>query len=265
MKKPMKFKRYEGGGEIADKESGLKASKGDDVGFFQRLRMGNIDDPSSEAYKRFGAGASQLTPRKVSIGDAAYEDDRLQKRAMERSRLMQQDISAGSDFKGRPQDEGYRPNEGTAKERAMLEGARDYGKITESGDQGSGGPGSSRVVKAPTKAAPKPSTKLIDPSNIKSGRRFDDEGLIDPSNIKSGRREFEESQKKPVDETKLSLSERMKLSRDRSKSGSGPTDKRSVNERVRSTFGMKSGGSVSSASRRADGIATKGKTRGRMC
>jgi hypothetical protein len=28
---------------------------------------------------------------------------------------------------------------------------------------------------------------------------------------------------------------------------------------------MKSGGSVSSASKRADGIATKGKTKGRMC
>lgn len=31
------------------------------------------------------------------------------------------------------------------------------------------------------------------------------------------------------------------------------------------SLGMKRGGSVSSASRRADGIATKGKTRGRMC
>jgi hypothetical protein len=29
--------------------------------------------------------------------------------------------------------------------------------------------------------------------------------------------------------------------------------------------GYKSGGSVSSASSRADGIATKGKTRGKMC
>lgn len=31
------------------------------------------------------------------------------------------------------------------------------------------------------------------------------------------------------------------------------------------SLGLKSGGSVSSASRRADGIATKGKTRGKMC
>lgn len=53
-----------------------------------------------------------------------------------------------------------------------------------------------------------------------------------------------------------------------------PTDNRSVNERIKESLGMKkggavkkmaSGGSVSSASRRADGIATKGKTRGRMC
>lgn len=49
-------KRFAEGGLSEDKEAGLKASKGEDVGFFERLRMGNIDDPKSEAYKRFGAG-----------------------------------------------------------------------------------------------------------------------------------------------------------------------------------------------------------------
>lgn len=39
-----------------DKAAGLKASEGEKVGFFERLRMGNIDDPNSEAYRRFGAG-----------------------------------------------------------------------------------------------------------------------------------------------------------------------------------------------------------------
>jgi hypothetical protein len=163
-----------------------------------------------------------------------------------------------------------RINSAKERMRAEAEGARDAGKITESGNQGFGGPGSSRTVKAPKPAVvtkeelaksgydnlrdylnakqgltrrkdPKSSSpKLIDPSNIRSGPRFDDEGLIDPSNIRSGRREFEESQiaPAPVDVTKLSLAERMK---------------------------MKSGGSVSSASKRADGIATKGKTRGRLC
>ena len=72
MKKPMKkFKRYEGGGtvmgemdpkEAAAKEAGLRASKGEDVGFFERMRMGNIDQPGSEAYNRFGAGRGRATP-----------------------------------------------------------------------------------------------------------------------------------------------------------------------------------------------------------
>jgi len=85
-----------------------------------------------------------------------------------------------------------------------------------------------------------------------------------------------------VDETKLSVNERIKRNFEKNlgsaRSGSGPTDTRSVNERIRSglrsVFGMKkggaakkmaSGGSTSSASKRADGIASKGKTRGKMC
>ena len=67
----------------------------------------------------------------------------------------------------------------------------------------------------------------------------------------------------PVDVTKLSVAERRKMSRDNPSVG-GPTDRRSVSERLRSAFGMKSGGSVGSASRRGDGIATKGKTKGTM-
>jgi hypothetical protein len=73
------------------------------------------------------------------------------------------------------------------------------------------------------------------------------------------------SETKPAakpDVTKMSLSERMKASRESARSGSGPTDTRSVSQRLRSAFGMAKGGSASS---RADGIAMKGKTRGKMC
>jgi hypothetical protein len=46
MKK--KAKRYQEGGEAEDKKRGLAASnKEGSVGFFERLRMGNIDDPKS--------------------------------------------------------------------------------------------------------------------------------------------------------------------------------------------------------------------------
>jgi len=86
----------------------------------------------------------------------------------------------------------------------------------------------------------------------------------------------------PVDVTKLSANERTKRNIEENLSGarrgSGPTDTRSANERIRSglrsVFGMKkggetkkmaSGGMTSSASKRADGIAVKGKTRGKMC
>ena len=77
----------------------------------------------------------------------------------------------------------------------------------------------------------------------------------------------------PVDVTKLSVAERRKLSRE-NPSVSGPTDTRSVSQRLRAAFGMRSGGATkkmasggmtSSASKRADGIAVKGKTRGKMC
>ena len=60
-RKPMKkFKRYDEGGSVDEssaKKRGLEISnKEEPVGFFERLRMGNIDQPGSEAYNRFGAG-----------------------------------------------------------------------------------------------------------------------------------------------------------------------------------------------------------------
>ena len=64
------------------------------------------------------------------------------------------------------------------------------------------------------------------------------------------------------DVTKMSVSERAALDRASARAGSGPTDTRSVSQRLRAAFGMAKGGSASS---RADGIATKGKTRGKMC
>jgi gas vesicle protein len=58
MKKPVKrVRRFQEGGETADKMAGLAASNMDaPMGFFERLRMGNIDREGSEAYNRLGAG-----------------------------------------------------------------------------------------------------------------------------------------------------------------------------------------------------------------
>jgi hypothetical protein len=145
-------------------------------------------------------------------------------------------------------DKAYRANKPPLKEMGDASAAEEAGQF--------GDAGSSRTVKATPKAMPKPAAKAAAKPAPK---------LIDPSNIRSGRRDFEESQKAPADKTKMSVSERAKASRESARAGSGTTDRRSVGERLKSAFGMKSGGSVGSASRRADGIATKGKTRGKMC
>jgi hypothetical protein len=69
----------------------------------------------------------------------------------------------------------------------------------------------------------------------------------------------------PADVTKMSVSERFKASR--SKSREGTTDTRSVNDRIRSAFGMAKGGMANGGSFRssANGIAQRGKTRGKVC
>lgn len=65
-RKPMKkFKRYDEGGPVEEsmaKQRGLDASnKEAPVGFFERIRMGNIDEPGTEAYNRFGAGRGRAS------------------------------------------------------------------------------------------------------------------------------------------------------------------------------------------------------------
>jgi hypothetical protein len=78
-----------------------------------------------------------------------------------------------------------------------------------------------------------------------------------------GPRDEENAPRGKIDVTKYSLAERNKMKSDRA-----PTDYRPVNERFKrggAVKGYASGGTVSSASKRADGIATKGKTRGKIC
>ena len=152
-------------------------------------------------------------------------------------------------------------------------GPREMGDASAAEEAGQfGDAGTSRVVKATPKAMPKAMPERF--GMPKSTARDTGSDVARMANRAK-------PAATPVDVTKLSVAERRKMSRDNPSVG-GPTDKRSVGERLRSAFagknrggnsvdfggtglGMKSGGSVSSASRRADGIATKGKTRGKMC
>jgi len=78
--KPMRL--ADGDTEETYKQRGLEASSGDNVGFFERLRMGNIDQPGSEAYNRFGAGrgkevdaeTTRLANRSAAAAEARDRD-----------------------------------------------------------------------------------------------------------------------------------------------------------------------------------------------
>jgi hypothetical protein len=69
MHKPRKQMRFQDGGDVEEarmKQRGLDISNRareegtEKTGFFQRLREGNIDDPNSAAYKKYGAGRARL-------------------------------------------------------------------------------------------------------------------------------------------------------------------------------------------------------------
>jgi len=149
----------------------------------------------------------------------------------------------------------------------------DAGAAEEAGQFGDAG--SSRTVKATPKAAPKAALKAAADSEIARMKN-----RAKSAEMPSGSPGRGKSAEMPADVTKMSVADRAKRSREMARAGSGATDTRSVGERLRSALagkdrggntvdfagsgmGMKSGGSVSSASRRADGIATKGKTRGK--
>jgi hypothetical protein len=317
-----KVKRYEGGGDVeeaAAKQRGLDISnKEEPMGFFERIRAGNIDDPSSEAYKRFGAGRDRPSPvpripPKTRMPTPNEESGKLQNL-----------ISSGSDVVGRPQDEGYRPNAGTARERAIAEGAYDSGKITENT-----GPRTKPVVTTAEKkpAASKPASKPAEAKpkmdtvskssydgplrGMRSDTRSsgaDKRGETDMSNYKSrrssgsssadGRGETDMSNYKPRrssgssstdtrGETDMSnykprrSSDAPDMSKYTPRRTPGPlSDVRrpgtNVNYENKDTSDMSykkggkvkkyaSGGMVSGASKRADGIASKGKTRCKIC
>jgi hypothetical protein len=243
-----KFKRYDEGGPVDEataKQSGLDmSSKEKPMGFFERLRAGNIDDPSSEAYKRFGAGrgratAETTTESKPQITARIPPAPRVPT-PNEESGKLQNMISSGSDIVGRPQDEGYRPNAGTASERAMLEGAFDSDKIIENT-----GPRTKPIVTTENKP-PKPSK----PPKPKVTDTGDETARLLTKYKKPALRQ----------ETMNERAKRFIEKREAAK-----REKEANPARGRGGVAYAKGGSVSSASKRADGIATKGKTRGRMC
>jgi hypothetical protein len=331
-KKNMKFKRYEGGGEImgetdpkeaADKEAGLRASKGEDVGFLQRLRMGNIDDPSSEAYKRFGAGRGRATSA------PAAEEEAPKPQAVARPPAKPNPIFAAG------LEQGKRQPSGDASVAEDYSGPRTKPIVTSAEKPAASKPTAPKPTESKTKETDKPSKypgalrgMRSDAGTglpVQSGRRPDEEAAADkiPTGSKTKAPEGEKIDssetsrnignalmavgaggaaasayklKKMYDASKAAkqaLSSTKRLEKPgtvagkdflvRDYEGAAKTASKGVPKKqlgykkdsdVTDVIAKKRGGSVnkyasggmtSSASRRADGIATKGKTRGKVC
>jgi hypothetical protein len=298
MKKPMKFKRYDEGGEVADKEAGLKASKGEDVGFFQRLRMGNIDDPNSEAYKRFGAGRGRSERNPVNESVSVNEPMAVARPSMKPNpifaageeqgkRQPSGDASVAEDYAKRPRNpeaeqEADNPRRTASKPSTskteskitstpkapayvqsyteeMMEADNPRVKVEKSPAAKLKPAAETSTAKTkPASEAPKSKTSMTPFPRNDESRRMMSEGVGKAvSGATSGLVDYLGS----LESTSRYMNKKKKAE------GSGPFDKGSSNEYKRggNVKKMASGGSVSSASRRADGIATKGKTRGRMC
>lgn len=299
-KKPMKFKRYEGGGEVeesAAKQRGLDISnKEKPVGFFERIRMGNIDDPSSEAYKRFGAGRGRAA--------STAEEDRP--KPVPRPPAKPNPIFAAGEAQGKRQPSG------DASVAEDYSGARTKPIVTTSEKK----PAASKPASKPAEAKPK--MEAVSKSSydgplrgMRSDMRSsgaDKRGETDMSNYKprrssgssstDGRGETDMSNYKPRrssgssstdtrGETDMSnykprrSSDAPDMSNYTPRRTPGPlSDVRrpgtNVNYENDDTSDMSfrkggkvkkyaSGGMVSAASKRADGIASKGKTRCKIC
>jgi hypothetical protein len=284
--KKKKAKRYQEGGEAEDKKRGLAASnKEGSVGFFERLRMGNIDDPKSEAYKRFGAGRGKAEAAKTTAPTINQVDERLEE---------------GKTASGMPRE--ARGIENKPKKRstfgAAFAGARADGKKTFEYPKGSGNMFTTQTKEeaAAAKSTAKPAvSKPAAAAPPRSYRGTQDEGdagekaarkaqeakmakaremrkQTDPGDVPVNVRRTQEASAKSKrrDMTgfdKLSFSEQMKYLSTKGKEGTGFKTKEGSTKK-KDEMGdytpFKKGGTVSSASKRGDGIAMRGKTKGRM-
>jgi hypothetical protein len=279
--KKKKVKRYQEGGEAEDKKRGLAASnKEGSVGFFERLRMGNIDDPKSEAYKRFGAGRGQTETAKEKAAIKAYKGP---------SEPGFGSYDSPSPFTGstgatKAPAKAAKPAKPAIVTKEQLKASgfdnlRDYlnaqrglrrrvtkdseGK-TASGmpreargtqDEGDAGEAEARKVQEAKMAKAREMRKQTDPGDVPADVRRTQE-----ASAKSKRRDMTGFAQMP-------FSKQMEYLRTKGKEGTGFKTKEG-STRKKDEMGdytpFKKGGTVSSASKRGDGIAMRGKTRGRM-
>lgn len=90
----------DGDTEETYKARGQEASAGESVGFFERLRAGNIDQPGSEAYNRWGAGRAKADDAEVTrIANRAASAAADRARVDESDKAVEMPKYSGPDYK----------------------------------------------------------------------------------------------------------------------------------------------------------------------
>lgn len=264
MKK--KVKRYNEGGKTEEqyKKEGLEASKGDKVGFFERLRMGNIDAPGSEAYQRFGAGRGRMEEEsRKPVPESAKET---------------------SDYSGRGaksyEDNGMNvPHSGTPtgkRDSSVEDSSTSVSKGVMSNYMPSGvykqpEPRSGEVKIYDAKPAPK---KLVTtaPKKAESTKPSTTRGTGMAGSGTKSKKEVAKDYSdiplnkigKAIEGTASNLFKSIDPEAIRKERLRTIEERRKREKAERLGYGMKKGGKVSSASSRADGCAQRGKTRGKL-
>jgi hypothetical protein len=175
-KTEIELKFYADGGEVeALKQEGLKASAGEKVGFFERLRMGNIDEAGSEAYNRFGAGRGQRE-RDFNAAEKQMDDLDAMKKANESAPAPKADTTESRDMDASQQTSKPAASTfGNAFAAARKSGAKTFqwnGKsyTTQMKGQSSSGSGDDNRDMDATRQTSKPQVKQ--PKEIKGNRNL---------------------------------------------------------------------------------------------
>jgi hypothetical protein len=244
--------------DAADKAAGLAASKDDSVGFFERMRMGNIDDPSSEAYRRFGAGRGRASRIPVEdVTPTPVETSRITSRSEGMG-----GVNAAIQARKNAEAEGEKISEGERIAQAMA----------------------SKPDRAPMKATSKPvttsKTTVVEKEAIEKPAEKK-APVVEKTEVKTTTGPKKEMYRtlsgKMAEKTPDYGNPLMGLGETVSRGAKAvgdvfskykfmtPAERKSEeNRKAKEARGYKAGGSVGKASSRADGIAQRGKTRGVM-
>jgi hypothetical protein len=317
-----KIKRFQEGG-VSDKDRGLEASKEDKVGFFERLRMGNIDDEGSEAYRRFGAGrgkaertpvetmapspvrqsADAAMPERSQDDSGAFNEagsgvvndtkpDRPKPGGKPRVNVQAEKPAAPAKASPKMQEQTYRRTSGDTGERepaytrkggATAEDRASSPRVAPASNpnysnegRGKAGKGLSLVDQIPKDKSTVVGGERVSGSEL--GRNVATTmaalGPVKGAGAVRAAAEFARANRVQDAFNKTATARRtaeMRAKGDATKFSSKPkaTQKDSAKKTKKfdddeSNVEFKRGGSISGASRRADGIATKGKTRCKM-